>query len=350
MTRFNSMTWVGLLVASAGIAWATPQPEGRQRPQDAQRAEPGTGDLRGRLDRALKDSEQANQKLREAIARLDKGDDPEGVKRELDMPLLRMWLMRDGQGPRVRDRFDGPDGPNGGRDDGMAPGDRRLDGPPEGRREPGGREEPGAWGEPRRDERGMEGGKRPPPGQAPGPMGPGRAGGPSGGPGWGPDGAPEDRERLMAAVERELPEFAARVKQLREKHPQLADRMFQRLAPRVRDALRVREHDPEMFTLRIAEIKSGLNVLEAMHALRQARQTGDASPDAASKRADMEKQLREAVGTAFDARLKIDEHEANRLSERVNDIRAEIEKKRAEREKAVDEIMSRAAKGEMPPP
>lgn len=341
MTQLKSMAWAGILVASAGIVWATPQPDGRRGPQDAPRTEPGAGDLRERLDRALKDSEQANQKLRDAIARLDKGDEPESVKRELDMPLLRMWLMRDGQGPRVRDRFDGPGGPDGGRNDGMLPGDR-------------GRGDPGAWGEPRRDERGMEGGKRPQPGQAPGPMGPGRAGGPGSGPGsgpgWGPDGAPEDRERLMAAVERELPEFAARVRELREKHPQLADRMFQRLAPRVRDALRVREHDPEMFTLRIAEIKSGLSVLEAIHASRQARQLDDSAPDAASKRADAEKQLREAVGAAFDARLKIDEHEAQRLSERVNDIRAEIEKKRADREKAVDEIVSRAAKGEMPPP
>ncbi|HEX2837523.1 MAG TPA: hypothetical protein VHN77_05295 [Phycisphaerales bacterium] len=336
MTKFQSISWAGVLIASAGLAWASPQPEGRQQAPDAQRGEPG-GDLRERLDRALKDSEQANQKLRDAIARLDKGDDPESVKRELDMPLLRMWLMRDGQGPRVRDRLDGPGGPAGGRNDGMMPGDR-------------GRGDPGAWGEPRRDERGMEGGKRPQPGQAPGPMGPGRAGGPGGGPGWGPEGAPEDRERLMAAVERELPEFAARMKDLRKKHPQLADRMFQRLAPRVRDALRVREHDPEMFTLRIAEIKSGLSVLEAIHASRQARLLDDTAPDAASKRADAEKQLREAVGAAFDARLKIDEHEAQRLSERVNDIRAEIEKKRTDREKAVDEIVGRAAKGEMPPP
>lgn len=346
MNRFNSITWAGVLVASAGFAWASPQPEGRQQAPESHRGEPGTGDLRERLDRALKDSEQANQKLRDAIARLDKGDDPESVKRELDMPLVRMWLMRDGQGPRMRDRFDGPGGPDGGREDNMMPGDRGPGGPPEGRREPGGRDEPGPWGQPRRGERGMEGGNRPQPGQAPGPMGPGRTGGLGGG----PDGPPEDRERLMAAVERELPEFAARVRELREKHPQLADRMFQRLAPRVRDALRVREHDPEMFTLRIAEIKSGLNVLEAIHASRQARQMDDSAPDAAAKRADAEKQLREAVGTAFDARLRIDEHEAQRLSERVDEIRTEIEKKRADRQKAVDEIVSRAAKGEMPPP
>lgn len=154
----------------------------------------------------------------------------------------------------------------------------------------------------------------------------------------------------MGAIERDLPDFAARVKEVRDKHPQLADRMFQRLAPRVRDILSVREQDPELFKLRLEELKGGLTVLECIHAYRQAMLLDDHAADTPAKRTEAEKALRDAVAVTFDQRLKLDEHEATRVSDRLNDIRAEIEKKRTDKEKAVDDIVKRIGRGEMPPP
>lgn len=318
--------------ATLPLLGADQPPPPAHKPQDDAR-ETNPEKMRERLERALKESEQAQEKLRAALDRLAKGDDPADVRRDLEMPFLRLLLARDA-----------PSGP-------MGPGGRLREGP-------GDRDDrnPGDFRGPAREDR-----ERAEPGQASRPMGPGRLGRP-GGPGLreGLEGrgepggrgefSPGERDRLFAAIEKDLPEVAVRVKEVREKHPQLADRMLQRLAPRVRDVLKARESDPELFKLRRDELRGGLAVLEAIHASRQAQLLDDEGTDTATKRAEAAKALRDAVANAFDQRLKLDEHEATRVSERLNDIRAEIEKKKAEKDRAVDDIVRRISRGEMPPP
>ncbi len=347
----TTMALTSLLMAATGTALslhaAEPPMDPPARPEASGDSAPEN--MKEHLDRALKETEQAQEKMRTAIERLNRGEDPAVVRRELDMPLLRLFLSRDAQG--------GPMGPGGRfrerseerRPDEFMPGEQR--GPEGGRRF-----EPGQASRPMGPDRlGRPGEPRGPGGGPGGPGGgPGVRGGPEGPDGPGPGGrgdlGPGDRDRLMAAMERDIPEFAARVKEVREKHPQLADRMFQRLAPRVRDVLKARETDPELFKLRLEELKDGLSVLEAIHASRQAQLLDDKAAGTAAKRSEAEKALRDAVSNAFDQRLKLDEHEATRVNERLNDIRAEIEKKKAGKDAAVDDIVRRISRGEMPPP
>ncbi len=358
--RFVRATALVMVVCAGSLMAVQAQPpagDGGKPPVD-DRA-PVSGDrLRDRLDKALKESERQQEQLRAAIAKLEKGEDPETVRRGLDMPILRFLMGREA-GPGNRPGGDGMGGPDD-RGEGFR-GQREGEGPGQGEFAPGG---PGRGG----------------PDQAPRPMGPDRfarpgdgprgdgaapgpRGGPDGprqgmrpgGPMGGPDGpgrpgagGEDDRERLKALIERELPEFAQRAKELREKHPQLADRMLARVAPRLREAMQVKDRDPELFKLRIEEVKGGLDVLESIHALRQLDR--DTSEGAKAKRAEALGKVRDALSKSFDQRLKLQEHDAAQLGERVSKLREEIEKKRADRDKVLGDMVDRIDRGEMLPP
>ncbi len=159
------------------------------------------------------------------------------------------------------------------------------------------------------------------------------------------DGAIEP-VRLLEILKEASPEFAARIETLRGTDPEAADRMIGRMGPRLREALQAREQDPELFRLRVNEIRSGIELFDAARAYGQAVRSADPAAITAA-----ESSLTEAANTHFDVRVAMQEREMQSLAARIEELRAELDRKKSERQSMVDgfvEHMKRKATDDKP--
>lgn len=277
------------MMFASSAAVAQPDPEA---PPAADQPE-GRGDPAAQVDRELAMLKARQAKLEEARRRIGAGERPRDVLRELE--LLRR-------------------------------GEREDAGPPEGL---SGRRPFGPRGEGPRGEGSREGGF---PGE-------GRRG---------PEflDKPDSREAIEAFLQEHAPEVAKRMREARESTPELADRMWGRVAPRVRDAMNAGKRDPELVEPRMRELTAGMHVLDALVGFRQAQRVeGDAK--AAAVEAARAK-LRTAMGEVFDARLMGQEAEVQILSRRLDQMRSGIDKAKTDRERKLDSLLKEIDQGREP--
>jgi hypothetical protein len=166
-----------------------------------------------------------------------------------------------------------------------------------------------------------------------------------------PPGAPlaaQDRERIHAFLAEHMPEFAKRVDSVREVDPQAADRMILRLAPKIREALGFMKRDPEMFRLRLDEMKGGIDVLEAVRDYRAAisKPADSAGREEAVKRAT--ERLRGVLGAQFDLRTRVMQRDIEVLAKRLEEMRADLEKRRGGRDAAIEEMLGKMGDAKEP--
>lgn len=275
------------LIVIAGVTGGLSQP-GEDAPpptptEPAPLVDPGV--FRERLERRMEELDRQRERMQRAMARLEAGEAPSRVMRELLGPGMARegGFGRDagnGRGPGgdaqpvrpFRDRFNGP-GPNGG----------------------------------------------PPGGDFPG------AGLPLSG---------EERERALGIIQERLPSIHERLTRLRELDPVAAERMLDRLTPRLREAFNAMRRDPEQFELRARELESGLAVFDASMALRRLFAAGEM----AGERVDAARgALREALGAQHDARLALQQHQIASLEKELARVRAEFDDAGARREQILDE-------------
>lgn len=295
-TRFlarAAMTLVASLMTSIAPA-SQPEPGQPVPGENVRPSDPAAA--KARLQRRLEESEKTATRLREALARIEKGESPADVMRELDL------------GPRPG--MNRPDGPPEGR---LPEG--RPDGRPEGRREgrpqdfrPEGRQErfPGD----RENELAGDGAR------------------------------PDERREAMEFLKEQLPNFAAKIEKLGETDRVAADRLMNRMMPRIREAMNIKKRDPEMFALKVVDMKSGILVIDRMREFREAMNAPE-STDKPAKVEEATSSLRAALESQFDARLAHQEHEARVLVERTAEINADIARKRTDRSKMIDMMMTR---------
>lgn len=321
---------VAALVWLAGSAGAQPDrgdrpPPGRE-PGDVMHRTPrddegGRGDAPPRdperaklwVERMLKETRTREARLQEALDRLNRGESPEEILREM--------------GERMRDAA-GLAGPLAGLEDGGRRGplaqrmrDRAR---PDRANRPGGEE----MGGPEDD--------------GPGGPAPGKPGGRLTG---------ENREEIEAFVKENMPVLARRLEKAGDDRGD-RDRVLERLAPRILDAMAAKKRDPELFETRAQEIQSGVAVFDAVKAYRDAMRGEGADHDSNVKTA--KDTLREALNNAMAARDKVREREIDLLAKRLEKMRSELEKQKADREKKVDGELKRIEKfgprDEPPPP
>ncbi|MBI1190958.1 MAG: hypothetical protein GC200_09795 [Tepidisphaera sp.] len=274
------------------------------------------------VERMLKETRSRESRLQEALDRLNKGEAPDEILRDMTDRMGEGAGPDDGgrRGPlaqRLRDRARGDRaerGDRGGRPGGddMAPDD---DGP-------GGRGSPGP------------GGRDGPPGKP------------------GERLTPEHRQEIEAFVKENMPVLARRLEMAGEDRGERG-RMLERLAPRIEDAMAAKRRDPELFECREQEIQSGLVVFDAVKAYRDAAKAD--GPDHDSKVKDATDKLRDALNNAMAARDKVREREIDLLAKRIEKMRSELEKQKADREKKVDGELKKIQKfgprdGPPPPP
>ncbi len=307
-----------LLVAGLGLAivstCANAQPQDRpsDTPPSEQHQEAQSGPrrfdgsrLRESLKKAIDDMKQAQQDAEASLAKLENGTAPVEVAHELS-PELRRFLRENLPGAGG-----GPIGPAG-------PGNRMRGGPdsqPDGPRGPRDRMNDGP--EPRR------------------PLG------------------PEARAEALRQLREHAQDIADDIENLRKEDERMADGLIQRIIPRMRDAKMLKDRDPEMFRLKMDEVRSGINVLRAIREFRQAKNMPEDNADmqtARKTRMDAaETQLRTAVSDTLDVRLKLHERELTMLERRVEDVRKDIDEKRSKKSEGVDKLVERIKKGDMPP-
>ncbi|MFA6044986.1 MAG: hypothetical protein WC718_08385 [Phycisphaerales bacterium] len=334
------------LVLLAGTVNAQPAPDDqppppRERGDDAPPREANPERAKAWVERMLKETRTREARLQEALERLNKGEAPEAI-------------LRDMTDERLRDAGlgGGPDGP--GRPGGAGPEDGGRRGPLQRLRDRGreraqgdGPGRPGAAGDEGPDDQmGPAGG----PGERAG----GREGGPKGGKAGRPGErlTPETKQEIHEFVKQNMPVLARRL-ELGKDDGEDRDRVLERLAPRILDAMAAKRRDPELFESRAVEIQAGLDVFDAVRAYRDAARD-DKAPDHATKLETATKNLRSALERGIDARDKVRDREIDLLAKRVEKMRSELEKQRSDRDaKVADElkrIQKSGGKGPPPPP
>lgn len=282
------------LSLTAGTALAQPPAE-RESPPDRPRE--GLMDpeaLASRLEKRLAESKKTQDQLQTAIDRLKGGATPADAMRDLDLLGRGMWNERS-EGPRRTDgEMDPPDGPREGPGrEGGRPGDGRRDG--------GGR--------------GMGG--------PPQPM------------------TDEAREWATTFLRTNLPTIATRMDALRQTDPNVADAMLGRLIPKLRDVERAQEKEPDLAKLRLDELRTGIYSLEAIRTFRKARELPASDATREGRVAEATKSLRAVLVEQHDVRLRLQAHEIQALTKRLDSLRAELERKQNAGNAQVDEMLKR---------
>lgn len=359
VTRWGHLVvaMVGPLTLAASVALAQgppPKPpeerprevgarEDREREDRPRMIDPAT--LRERLERRREIAKRMLQRLDEASARLERGEDPTEIERELE-PMLR------GFGPggaRLGERLGGDRAAGDGLAGNRPPGDR-----PAGERSPGA-DRPGA-GVARDDIRRPDGARKDGPnrsgrGGPDGPAGKGGGGGPgaerpmadlAGEFGLGPARqlSAEERMEIRGLLDREHPELATLVDLIAGKSELLADRAIDGLGARLRDMRDLREKDRPLFDLRVEEVRGALELMRAARVFADASRAG--KPDEIQAG---ESDLRERMSKQFDQRAKIQQHQIDQLDKRVTRMRRDLDGVRTKREQVIDEKVTALKRG-----
>lgn len=299
---------MALLTGGASSAWGQPEDgtggrrEATQPPLVAMRAllnEQDPERAKRALEEMLIETQLLERELLAAQERLNKGDDLRDVMRELGE---RRQAARDGirdramdrRGEEMRDGLRGPAGPNGSEMGGRRGGDRFL--------------KPGGFAKL----------------------------------------SQQDRDRLREDFRRELPDVAADLDQLRTTNGDMAEMLFNRIAPRYFEAREARRVDPALGDLRIAEIRGTVDVLRKTRAYRDAVKLPAEDVNRAAAIATATTNLRESIARNFDERLAVQKHEAAMLAKRLEELRTDIANKGERKDALVDDAVDRMVRG-LPP-
>ena len=145
---------------------------------------------------------------------------------------------------------------------------------------------------------------------------------------------PEERQKILRFLDEHVPRVGAKFREMDKTNPELVTRLLARMRPRVREVLESGQNDPGGAELKISEFRTSLDVMWARRGVDEARGSGD-EVTLKAKRSE----LRSAIAAHFDAQVALQEHEADRLAERVEKLRADIKERRAGKERIVDREM-----------
>lgn len=151
----------------------------------------------------------------------------------------------------------------------------------------------------------------------------------------GKDGGLGDRfdyETLRPRMLENAPGVVEMMDRLRERNRGVADRVWQRMVPHMKEASALRERDPAGYNLKAEEVRTGLGVILAIGDVREAKEKQDEAL-VAQKRAA----LREAVAKQIDARIATQRHEVEALDQRLANLRKNVDAQVQDREKTIDE-------------
>ena len=148
-------------------------------------------------------------------------------------------------------------------------------------------------------------------------------------------GPPLRRDQLEAALDviaKVRPDLVERLEALREREPRRLSHVLQRRFPRLRHLLRLKEHDPPMYELRVEDVRL---------TLKSQRLAQDYQAAQRNERDDEAEQLREQLNALierhFEVRQQINELELERLEQRIEALREQIEARADDRDDVIEQ-------------
>jgi hypothetical protein len=141
----------------------------------------------------------------------------------------------------------------------------------------------------------------------------------------------EDALEVVAAYE---PDAAARLKNLIEENPEDAQRLIQRHFPAVRFLVQLKERDPEMYEMRMRDLKLNRESWRAAKALREAKAKDELSWE---RKRELEEQVESLVKEHFEVRQAIRERELQKLRDRIEELEEQLDKRSDDRRDLIEQ-------------
>lgn len=148
-----------------------------------------------------------------------------------------------------------------------------------------------------------------------------------------------DRQAFEKFLSAASPVGRERITALRQKDPERADRLLMEAMPRIGWLLEISRRDPELFELRLRDIRLGREALEASRALAafDREHPGADGP----RREALVAKVRSALENQYQVRGQLMEHEIARLDRDLSRRRAELSERASGREAAIDRALER---------
>jgi len=153
-----------------------------------------------------------------------------------------------------------------------------------------------------------------------------------------------DLDRALEVLKKIHPDIATRVERVREQDPERAAELLRRSFPRLRQLLMLQRIDPEMFDLKVEDLRLGRVTRFYAAAVRQARDQGHDSL-VEQRRAT----LKRLVARHYDVRLEIRQVELRRLEQRIEALRGAMADEQARRDAVIARQVARLAGDDDPP-
>lgn len=128
------------------------------------------------------------------------------------------------------------------------------------------------------------------------------------------------------------PELAERLEAQREQDPRQLRNTLERQFPRVRFLVRLQERDPEMFDLRMADIKLDRQTQALASQLRQARENDDDTRE--DELVDM---IETKVAEHFDVRQQIRASEIEKLKQKLEELEERLDDRDDDRKDLIEQ-------------
>lgn len=141
-----------------------------------------------------------------------------------------------------------------------------------------------------------------------------------------------DYESVRPRLLESAPGIAELMDRLREHNREVADRVWLRMTPHIKEAAALKERDPEGFRLKADEVRSSLAVILSIGMVREAKENHDDSALSARRT-----ELREAISKQVDAKIAVQRHEIEALDQRLERLRKSVDTQVQDREKTIDD-------------
>lgn len=153
------------------------------------------------------------------------------------------------------------------------------------------------------------------------------------------------REQLEAFVRESMPPFWEKYTQMRGNDERFAQRIWDRLEPRVRDLYYTHRRDEALGGLKIREFTIGFDLMGGVKSVLEKRAE---APESEEFKAAVTR-LRGLFADYFDVRAQITQHEIDRLGRQIERMRAELDETRAKRASLIEQRLNDVLNGDFRP-
>ena len=136
------------------------------------------------------------------------------------------------------------------------------------------------------------------------------------------------------------PQLAQELAQKFQSKPREVSQMLYRRFPRLGPFMRLKHYDPEMFELRVAEIK---RISEARHLAIEYREA--MAIDDMPLAEELKQELRQTLEYHFDAQSKIHQLQIDRWQIKLNELRTQLTNRRADKSELIQSQMDILSRG-----